>query len=147
MSTHRGLKLRIEDTEDLSAVSLHVQDAILRFADIRRLPRLKRLALIMSRFRWETAGGRLSFKPQERIRAGLHFDYVTNVRVQGAPQDGKEEFLVLLAVTFEPAEPPSGTIRLSFAGGITMALDVECIEGALVDIGAPWHTAKRPKHA
>jgi hypothetical protein len=146
MNETRGLKLRIEDAEDLAAVSLHVQDAILRIGDMHRLPRLKRFALLLNRFRWESAGNRFSLKPQERVRAGLHFDFVTNVRIQGIAQDRRTEFLVLLAATFEPRDEPAGTIRLAFAGGGVLALDVECIDGALVDIGTPWRTANRPRH-
>ena len=139
-------RLRIEDTEDLAAVSLHVQDAILRPSDIHRLPRQRRVAFLLNRFRWETAGPRFRVKPLERIRAGLHFDYVTSLRSHGLAEDRKTEFLVLLTVTFEPRELPAGLITLSFAGGVTVMLEVECIDGALVDIGAPWRTAKRPHH-
>lgn len=138
--------LRIEDAEDLAAVSLHVQDAILRPADILPLPKRKRVALLLNRFRWEKAGARFGFKPQERIRAGLHFDYVTGMRAHGLAADRKTEFLVLLAITFEPREPPAGVITLSFAGGATLTLQVECVDGALVDIGAPWRTTNRPRH-
>jgi len=142
----RGLKLRVEDAEDLAALSLHVQDAILRVSDMHRLTRRKRFALLLNRFRWEEAGKRFGPKPRERVRAGLHFDFVSNVRVQGIAQDRKTDFLVLLAATFEPKDEPAGTILLRFAGGGTLALDVECIDGALVDIGAPWRTANRPRH-
>jgi len=69
------------------------------------------------------------------------------MRGHGLTEDRKSEFLVLLAVTFEPREPPSGFITLSFAGGATLMLQVECIDGGLVDIGAPWRTANRPRHA
>jgi hypothetical protein len=139
-------RLRIEDAEDLAAVSLHVQDAILRPADIHSLPGRRRVAFLVNRFRWEKAGARFGFKPQERIRAGLHFDYVTGMSAHGLTEDGKTEFLVLLAVTFEPRELPAGVITLSFAGGATLTLQVECVDGALVDIGTPWRTTNRPRH-
>ena len=141
-----GIKLRIEDAEDLAAVSLHVQDAILRVGDMHRLARQRRFALLLNRFRWEKAGSRFSLRPQERIRAGLHFDFVTTIRVHGIAQDRKTEFLVLLAAHFTPKDDPAGTIRLDFAGGGAVALEVECIDGALVDIGAPWRSANRPRH-
>jgi hypothetical protein len=143
MNDRAGLKLRVEDAEDLAAVSLHVQDAILRVGDIHRLARRRRFALLLNRFRWEAAG---RFGPRERVRSGLHFDFVSDVRAQGITQDRKTEFLVLLALTFTPREPPAGTITLSFAGGAVLKLEVECIDGALVDLGAPWRTTNRPRH-
>jgi Protein of unknown function (DUF2948) len=146
MSGKPGLKLRIEDAEDLAAVSLHVQDAILRVADIHRLAQHGRVAFVLNRFRWERAGGRFGLAPPERIHAGLHFDFVTAMRARGVPKEGKSEFLELLALTFEPASPPAGIIGLTFAGGGTLALEVDCIDGALVDIGEPWRTPNRPHH-
>ena len=145
MADTQPLNLMIEDADDLAAVSVHVQDAILRLSDIHRLARLRRVAFVMNRFRWEKAGKRL--KPLERVRSGLHFNYVTGMRAHGLAEDRKTEFLVLLAISFEPRDAPSGLITLSFAGGATLMLQVECIDGGLVDIGAPWRTANRPRHA
>ena len=54
---------------------------------------------------------------------------------------------MLLAVTFEPAEEPSGTLTLQFAGGGAIRLQVECIEAELRDLGAAWATRSKPQHA
>jgi hypothetical protein len=37
-------------------------------------------------------------------------------------------------------------VELLLSGGGTIALDVECIEVALADIGGAWETATRPRH-
>ncbi len=55
--------------------------------------------------------------------------------------------LVLLALLFEPgATAPEGRIRLVFAGGATILLDVDCIEAQLGDLGPRWPTSSCPTH-
>jgi hypothetical protein len=141
------LRLRFEDAEDLAALSIHVQDAILRVGDMRHEPAQRRFGLMLNRFRWERAGGgRFRLRPDERVHAVLHFDGVLAVKAVGIPQARKEDLLVLLAVTFTPGELPAGEVRLDFAGGACLSLTVECLEGALIDQGEPWTTPNRPRH-
>jgi hypothetical protein len=55
--------------------------------------------------------------------------------------------LSLLAIRFEQkGEGPEGSIEVDLAGGATIALDVECIEVQLADIGGAWETASKPRH-
>ena len=71
------LKLLALDDEDLAVLSAHVQDAVLKVADLVNLPKERRFALGMNRFIWEKAeGGRKNF---ERRRAALTFDRVLSV--------------------------------------------------------------------
>jgi len=138
-----GLRLHALDVEDLALVSAHVQDALVRVGDIAFLPAKRRFAVVGSRFDWAAeADGRL-----ERVRAGLHFEGVKRVRHQRVARDRPDAILELLAVTFEAgAEPPHGLIRLIFAGGASILLDVECVEAQLCDIGPRWKVASRPSH-
>ncbi len=138
-----GLRLHALDAEDLALISAHVQDALARVGDIAYLPRKRRFALVCSRFDWTAEGeGRL-----ERCRTGLHFEGVRQVRCQNVARDRPDAVLELLAVTFEPgADPPSGFVRLIFAGGAAISLDVECVEAQLCDIGPRWTVAARPVH-
>jgi hypothetical protein len=138
-----ALRLHALDGEDLSLLSAHVQDALVRVGDIAFLPDKRRFAMVGSRFDWAAElDGRL-----ERCRCGLHFEGVQRVRCQNVSRERPDAILELLAVTFEPgAEPPSGVIRLYFAGGASIALDVECVEAQLCDVGPRWKVAARPAH-
>lgn len=140
-----GLKLAALDEDDLAIVSAHVQDAVLRVADIDWQPNSRRFLMPLNRFVWETAGGvfKRSF---ERRRAVLHFDHVLAVRSTRVPKASADAVLNLLAVTFAPTDTPSGTIALAFAGGGEIRLDVECVEARLADLGAAWSTDHRPQH-
>jgi hypothetical protein len=138
------LRLHALDEQDLAVISAHLQDAIVRVGDIAYLPQKRRFGLEASRFDWvaETQG-RL-----ERCRTALHFETVKRVRCQRMPRDAPDTLLVLLAVTFErSAEPPSGVLRLIFAGGPELLVEVECIEAQMADEGPRWKAACRPAHA
>jgi hypothetical protein len=52
-----------------------------------------------------------------------------------------------LAVEFQETDTPSGTIILSFSGGATLRLEVECLEAELADLGPTWSTSACPCHA
>ncbi len=68
------------------------------------------------------------------------------VRARNLRREPKEAVVELLAVSFEPGEPPGGVVRLAFAGGGDLALSVECVDAALADISSPWPTASTPEH-
>jgi hypothetical protein len=139
------LKLIALDTEDLEVISAHVQDAVVRVADMGFARADQRFALLMNRFDWTETGGRRS--KGLRKRAALHFDHVRAAVTAGFDPNAAEGVLELLAITFAPAEAPAGIIELSFAGGGTVRLDVECIEARLADLGAAWAAAARPVHS
>ncbi len=138
-----GLRLHALDAEDLAFVSAHLQDALVRVGDICFQPRKRRFAFVGSRFDWAAEiEGRL-----ERCRCGLNFEDVTRVRCLKVARDRPDAVLELLAVTFEPGpEPPSGLVRLIFAGGAEIQLEVECVEAQLADLGPRWRVAARPCH-
>jgi hypothetical protein len=52
----------------------------------------------------------------------------------------------LLAVRFEPSDPPGGHIHLIFAGDFTLRLQIECIEAELRDLGGVWRARAMPRH-
>lgn len=139
------LKLVALDEQDLAIVSAHVQDAVMKVADIAWLPAEKRLLLTMNRFVWEKKTGLLS-RDHERRRAVLHFDRVTSVKSSGIARDRGDDVLSLLAIRFAASDDPAGAIELDFAGGATMLIDVECIEARLTDLGAAWQAAAKPRH-
>ncbi|ADZ71527.1 DUF2948 family protein [Polymorphum gilvum] len=139
------LKLAALDEEDLAVISAHVQDAVLTVGDIRYLPREKKAIVAMNRFVWDKAADRRA-GTHERRRAAMAFSRVICMRANHVRQEAKDAVLELLAVRFVPGEAPAGTVRLDFAGGGVIALDVECIEVQLADLGAAWATPRKPHH-
>ncbi len=137
------LRLLALDAEDLALVSAHLQDAVVRVGDLAYLAKKKRFTAVASRFDWAAQSlGRL-----ERCLAALHFETVRAVRYGGFARERSNGLLVLLALLFEPgATAPEGRIRLIFAGGATILLDVDCIEAQLGDLGPRWPASSCPTH-
>lgn len=141
------LKLIAFDAEDLSVVSAHLQDAVMRVGDMTYRPRERRFAALVSRFDWANALGR-SEKQHVRRQSALRFERVLGARLTGFDLKQPGEVLALLAVTFEGAgtDDPAGTVTLTFAGKAAVQLDVECLEAELRDLGPTWQARARPSH-
>ncbi|HEX8901857.1 DUF2948 family protein, partial [Vitreimonas sp.] len=121
-----------------------VQDALVRVGEISVDKKARRFTAMINRFRWESAGER---GPYERVRAALSFDGVMGVKSKRVRQDISDALASVLSVTFEAdSEPPSGTVRILLAGGGEIAVQVECLDAVLVDIGPVWPTPRRPDH-
>jgi hypothetical protein len=142
MST--ALKLMAEDAADLDIIAAAVQDSLLRVGDISYDTKARRFAMLLSRFRWEIAE---ATGPFERVRAALSFDGVLSVKSRKVRMESKEAVASVLSISFIPAEePPGGEVRLLLAGGGEIALEVECLDALLLDLGAAWRTPRRPDH-
>jgi hypothetical protein len=141
------LRLRAESTEDLAILSSLLQDAVGRAGDIAWLPRNRRLALLVNRFRWEN-GANVSGGPFERVRSAVSIESVLRVRARGLDPKDKARVYDLLAILFEPTEGCGGTLTLTLAGGAEIAAEVECLDLALADLTRPWpaRAGKAPKH-
>jgi len=139
------LKLIALDTEDLEVLSAHVQDAVVRVQDMGYARGDRRFALLMNRFDWESGQGRRD--KGLRKRTALHFDGVQSVVTNGFDPASPEGVLNLLAISFISIDGPAGIIELSFAGGGTVRLGVECLEARLSDLGAAWAASAKPAHA
>jgi hypothetical protein len=142
------LKLIAFDADDLAVVSAHLQDAVLRVGEIAYLPRNRRFAAIVNRFDWPEALDGAGGRPEAytRRRSGLRFERVLGAKVMGIDLARKDTVLSLLALSFEPAEAPGGTVTLHFAGGGAIRLETECIEAELKDLGPVWRAASMPSH-
>ena len=139
------LKLAAFDAEDLTVISAHLQDAILRPEDLSYLPGERRFLLALRRFDWSEGPGTA---PRRRL-AGLHVERVLSVRTRGLPRGGAEPEAVplsLLAITFTPSDLPSGHIEILFSGDATIRLEVECVEAWMKDLGPVWEATARPGH-
>ena len=142
------LKLIAFDADDLSVLSAHLQDAVLKVGDIAYLPRERRFAAIGNRFDWadalEPPNGKAN--AYARRRTALRFERVLGAQVQGLDLARKEQVVSLLAIGFEPMEAPEGKVTLHFADGVAIRLHVECIEAELKDLGPVWSVASMPAH-
>ena len=142
------LKLIAFDAEDLSVVSAHVQDAVLRVGDMAYLPREKRFVALANRFDWVKDVKSVSSAAPERRRTALRFDRVLAAKFSGFDVKDRRAALALLAITFSPAAPdrPDGDVALTFSGGAAIRLTVECLEIELNDLGAAWKAKSSPEH-
>jgi hypothetical protein len=121
------------DKEDLEVVSAHLQDAEIKVADVHWRPGEKRLVLAVDRFDWPAS---IASVPElRRCRAALRFERVLACKCKNVNPAGKDQVLNLLAVEFAESSPPSGIVTLTFSGGATLRLDVECLEVELADLG------------
>lgn len=135
------LKLIAFDADDLAILSAHLQDAVLKPADIAWLPSEKRFALAARRFDWEGAQSKL----RRRRLAALHFERVTAAKSAGIDK-AADTVLNLLAITFEAGDEPAGAITLHFSEGGAIRLDVECVEAQMKDLGPVWEAVATPGH-
>ena len=139
------LKLMALDSEDLAVISAYMQDSVFKVADMAYSPRAGQFAIAANRFVWEQSDRK--GEPYARHRAALVFKRVAAVRSSGVDRRRADEVLSLLAIRFTPkGEGPEGTVELALAGTATVALDVECIEVQLADVGGAWETASMPRH-
>jgi hypothetical protein len=139
------LKLIALDKEDVEVISAHLQDAIVKVADVHWRPSENRLVVAVGRFDWESAH---AANPQYRRRlSALRFDRVSACKCRNVAPQEKDAVLNLLAVEFAETETPAGVVTLVFSGGAALRLEVECIEAELADLGPTWTTAACPDHS
>ena len=138
------LRLRAEEPADLAVISSCLQDAIARIGDMSFNRRLRRFALVATRFRWELAD-EMGSEGGVRVRCGIHFDDVLRVHAKGIDMADKTGLLPLLAITCEDAAH-GVTIQLQFAGGGSLRLEAEAVTCRMSDIDQGWPTPSRPDH-
>ena len=139
------LKFVVLDEEDLEIVSTHLQDAVVKVADVHWRPQEKRVVVAVNRFDWE--GAQNGGAEYRRRRAALRFERVLSCKCREISPAGKDAVLNLLAVEFSETDEPSGVVTLVFSGGAELRLEVECLEAELADLGPTWTTAARPVHS
>ena len=138
------MKLAAADREDLEVLSARLQDAAGKLKDFAWLPRQRRFACVLNRYRWEDAKGLRG----TRVRSGLRFDGVLDVKSQNLKRGAPDAVVSLLAIKYTGYEEqaPGGVIELLLAGGGTIRLTVECIDAELSDLTGPWEARARPVH-
>jgi hypothetical protein len=139
MAEPQRLRLLAQDAEDLAVISAGLQDAVAKVGDIAFEPQARRLTVAFNRYCWEAGGG-------ARVRSAVQLGGVLNVQTRKIRRNARDAVLELLAMTFEPTEPPGGIVTLSFAGGGDLRATVECVEAVLADVSDPWPTPRQPAH-
>jgi Protein of unknown function (DUF2948) len=153
------LKLVALDKDDIEVISAHVQDSLVRIADILWRPSEHRFVIALNRFDWMSAAeiakaGKVSgttagtsAKPDyRRCRTALRFERVLACKCRNLDQTAKDAQLNLLAVEFAETDSPAGVVSLIFSGGGVIRLGVECLEAELADLGEVSTAAICPDH-
>ena len=147
------LKLVALDKDDIEIVSAHVQDALVKVADILWQPREHRFVVALNRFDWmNAADARGPKNPDDaapdyrRCRTALRFERVNTCKCRDLDPLDRNAVLNLLAVEFAERDPPAGTVTLTFSGGAAIRLEVECLEAELVDLGEVFSAVLCPDH-
>jgi hypothetical protein len=143
------LKLIALDRDDIEVVSAHVQDALVRVADVFWQPREHRFVMALNRFDWiaaTDAKGDSSRADYRRCRTALRFERVLNCKYRNLDQSNKDARLNLLAVEFVQRDAPAGVVTMTFSGGGVIRLEVECLEAELADLGEIFTTDACPNH-
>jgi hypothetical protein len=145
------LKLVALDKDDIEVVSAHVQDALVKVADVFWRPRQCRFVMALNRFDWMKAvdanGAKVGRSADyRRCRTALRFERVIACKCRDLDQTNKDARLNLLAVEFVERDPPAGTVTLTFSGGGAIRLEVECLEAELADLGEVFSAALCPDH-
>ena len=138
MST--ALKLYGRSPADMEVISAHLQDAVAQIGDMAYLADEQRFVLLANRFCWENE------RAPMRVRSALQLANVVSIRQKKLNLTRREGVVALLAVHFLPDKLPAGEMRLQFAGGGEIGLEVEACEAILEDITAPWAAKARPHH-
>ena len=159
------MKLKARDRQDLAVLSTLLQDALVAVRDMTWLPKDKRFVLVANRFRWEAAPEPVPAATAEehaeaatgdaafaatpdhlysRIFAGLCVERVERVQVRGFDLQQGDRFLVLLAFELETG---GRGLRLTFASGAEIRLEVGRVSVLMEDLGESWPTQWRPSHA
>jgi len=138
MST--ALKLYGRSPADIEVISAHLQDAVAQIGDMAYLADEQRFVLLANRFCWENE------RAPMRVRSALQLANVVSIRQKKLNLTRREGVVALLAVHFLPDKLPAGEMRLQFAGGGEIGLEVEACEAILEDITAPLAAKARPHH-
>ena len=140
MSRVPPLRLLAESPEDLEVISAAMQDAVAKVGDIRFEPKAGRLTIAFNRFRWEAG-------EKARVRSALQLGGVLKVQARKIRRSPKDAVIEVLAMTYEPGDPPGGVVTISCAGGGDLRAFVECVDAVLADVSEPWPTPRSPAHS
>lgn len=134
------VRLRVRDTEDLEVAASLLQDAVATVGQMTFVPEERRFVLIVQRFRWER--GADDAAPAERGNCAVRIEHVRGARCRGFDREESGRVLNLLSFARAPER-----LDILFSGGADVSLDVDALDMFVEDIGLPWPTPFRPRHA
>jgi Protein of unknown function (DUF2948) len=128
------------DADDLIALSAQMQDAVLKVGDMIFDKKRRTFASVSNRFAWD------ALPEKVRRRSGLRINHVLSARRLHPVVVQANTILSLLSIQFSAQDGLAGTITLQFSGGHAIALDVDCVDVQLDDLGPVWGTSLEPQH-
>lgn len=135
----RPIRLSAQSAEDLQVISALLQDAVGSASDVSWMPKRRRLAILLNRFRWEDhEDAKRAGRPVERVRSALLIDSALAVRALGLDPSDKDQVFAILQATFVPGDDGAGQVNLTLAGDGEIAADAECLDVSLIDLTKPW---------
>lgn len=143
------LRLKAQRPEDLVVISTMVQDAVAQTSEMSWLPKKRRFAVLLNRFRWEDAeAARAQKRAFERVQAVLVIDDVTRVAASGIDPADKDLVLSLLELNFVAGADGTGALTLIFSGEGEIVVSVEALDVTLSDGSRPYQarSAAMPEH-
>jgi len=137
-------RLVAETPKDLLAISARWQDALLRVGDMAWRKAERQFVLAGMRVCREEAQSR-RWRGLARVRSILHVRGVLQVQQKLIDRDA-QRLLSLLALVWEGGRAPGGHLRIIFSGGAELRLELEALDVAMHDQGAPWRGGRQPRH-
>ena len=135
----RPLHLLVRDPADVTVLSALLQDAVVPVGEVRLDRRVRRVAMLVNRFRWEDrASAEAAGRGYERVRSLLVIEDVLALQSHGFDRQDSGMVLWILTLRFEPGAETTGRLVLTLAGGGAIAVDVEALEMRLEDVTRPY---------
>lgn len=142
--TSSSLKLLAHTADDLTAMSVYLQDGLLPLASIKFEEEKKRLSFLVNRFCWEHVESYEELKNYYRIHTTLCFENVEKLHLKGFDQKTEQRIFNILALSFVEGHPSTLTIICS--GNHEIRLTLKNLDCQFTDIDQPWPTSKKPTH-
>ena len=143
------LRLIAQDSAGLTVLSALLQDAVFPITEMAFVPKRRRFALHLNRFRWEDRdAAEQARRGFERVQSLLVFEDVLSVKSQGIDRADADTVLSLLSIGFAQGEDGTGQVDLILAGDGAIALQVEALDATLRDVSRPYLAPSRhvPSH-
>lgn len=137
------LRLLAHDTEDLTILATHLQDALLPLVSMVYEPKNATFTLLANRFCWEYPPVDHEGAPMyHRVHSGLCFRNVEKVHHRGFQRKGHTRILNLLTLHAVKGE----AIHLICSGDNEIRIKTKNLHCHLGDLHHPWPTREKPTH-
>jgi hypothetical protein len=142
-----GLRLRVEDDDDLAVLSACLQDALVAVRDLGFLVAEQSFIFVVNRFRWEgVPASSPATADRQRVLCAVTFSAVIGVSYRGFRRTEADRILCLLAIRNIANGGRGAVVLLEFAGAATIRLEVSRLCARAQDLGEPWPTPWQPRH-